>query len=156
LKENVIIGRLIPARLNAASMDALAEAETLPELQLPGGNWLTMDGGDGAANNDDVASLADDAVIEEDEGDDDFFDDEDDDSDEEEQPLAAEGALDDRAGADASGSEEGGEESGVEASEEGAAPQEAPGSPGVVAELSSDVSEETVLEGSPMDDGAGG
>ncbi|MBQ11034.1 MAG: hypothetical protein CMJ45_05735 [Planctomyces sp.] len=45
LKENVIIGRLIPARVEIAGMDKLLEPEPVPELAgvAPGG-WLGMGG----------------------------------------------------------------------------------------------------------------
>ena len=50
LKENVIIGRLIPARVQIPGMDALLEPEPVPELAgiAPGG-WLGL-GGDGGAS----------------------------------------------------------------------------------------------------------
>ena len=49
LKENVIIGRLIPARVQIPGMDALLKPESVPELAgiAPGG-WLGI-GGDGGA-----------------------------------------------------------------------------------------------------------
>jgi DNA-directed RNA polymerase subunit beta' len=45
LKENVIIGRLIPARLSVPAMDRLLEPEPVPELELAAGRWLGMPGG---------------------------------------------------------------------------------------------------------------
>ncbi len=160
LKENVIIGRLIPARLNAAAMDALADAETLPELQMPGGNWLTMDGGDTAVNGDDPAALSDDAIIDEDEDDDEDFFDDDEGGDGKEQPLAAEGALDTQVNADASSNGDGdgpaaaGENGGAKA-QNGAEP-EAGGSLDLGPELPGDTPPEAALEDVVVDDGAGG
>ena len=40
LKENVIIGRLIPARLQSSGMDKLLEPEPIPELELATSDWL--------------------------------------------------------------------------------------------------------------------
>ena len=42
LKENVIIGRLIPARISMPGMDKLLEPEPRPELELATGDWLTV------------------------------------------------------------------------------------------------------------------
>ena len=50
LKENVIIGRLIPARMETAGMDQLLEPEPIPELGITSSGWLGIpgvpDGGD--------------------------------------------------------------------------------------------------------------
>ena len=43
LKENVIIGRLIPARINVPGMEQLLEPEPIPELAMAGG-WLGIPG----------------------------------------------------------------------------------------------------------------
>ena len=40
LKENVIIGRLIPAHLTVPGMDKLLEPEPIPELNIAAGGWL--------------------------------------------------------------------------------------------------------------------
>jgi len=40
LKENVIIGRLIPARIEMPGMDQLLEPEIIPELSMAPGGWL--------------------------------------------------------------------------------------------------------------------
>jgi hypothetical protein len=51
LKENVIIGRLIPARVTIPGMDKLLEPDPVPELAgaTPGG-WLGMGGQETKAN----------------------------------------------------------------------------------------------------------
>ena len=43
LKENVIIGRLIPARIEVPGMEQLLQPERIPELEMAGG-WLGMPG----------------------------------------------------------------------------------------------------------------
>jgi hypothetical protein len=44
LKENVIIGRLIPARLEFPGMDKLLEPEPAPEIAIASGGWLGLPG----------------------------------------------------------------------------------------------------------------
>ena len=44
LKENVIIGRLIPARISMPGMDQLLEPEPIPELDVSAGGWLGIPG----------------------------------------------------------------------------------------------------------------
>ena len=49
LKENVIIGRLIPARIAVPGMEQLLEPEPLPELEMAGDGWLDIPKANGDA-----------------------------------------------------------------------------------------------------------
>ncbi len=103
LKENVIIGRLIPARLSMPGMDTLAEPEPIPELGMAADDWLGINNGEMAQDREAASSPANQDIFPEAENEDvdlSFLVGED--SGEADLPRATEGALDGPAVSDAS------------------------------------------------------